>query len=91
MVYIKKKNFDTQNFRTRTIKLTGIDDDILEKKYKILRTSILLGNIKDREEVLNNYAKATREVDLLRNNAYEEEKVKIGKQNAEGERSPSVF
>ena len=29
MVYIKKKNFDTQNFRTRTIKLPGIDDDIL--------------------------------------------------------------
>ena len=50
----------------------GFNDDILEKKYKILRTSILLGNIKDREEVLNNYAKATREVDLLRNNAYEE-------------------
>ena len=25
----------------------GFNDDILEKKYKILRTSILLGNIKD--------------------------------------------
>ena len=50
----------------------GFNDDILEKKFKILRTSILLGNIKDREEVLNNYAKTAREVDLLRSNAYEE-------------------
>ena len=50
----------------------GFNDDILEKKYKILRTSIMLGNIKDREEVLNSYAKATREVDLLRSNDYEE-------------------
>ena len=50
----------------------GFNDDILEKKYKILRMSILLGNIKDREEVLDNYAKTAREVDLLRNNIYEE-------------------
>ena len=50
----------------------GFNDDILEKKYKILRMSILLGNIKDRDEVLNNYAKTAKDVDLIRNNIYEE-------------------
>ena len=50
----------------------GFSDDILEKKYKILRMSILLGNIKDRAEVLSSYEKAAKEVDLLRNNIYEE-------------------
>ena len=50
----------------------GFNDDILEKKYKILRTSILLGNIKDRAAVLENYEKTAKSVDLLRNNIYEE-------------------
>ena len=50
----------------------GFNDDILEKKYKILRMSILLGNIKDRNEVLANYEKTARDVDSLRNNIYEE-------------------
>jgi len=50
----------------------GFNDDILEKKYKILRTSILLGNIKDRAAVLENYEKTAKSVDLLRSNIYEE-------------------
>ena len=50
----------------------GINTDILEKKFKILRTSIMLGNIEDREETLKTYEKTAREVDEIRNNAYEE-------------------
>ena len=50
----------------------GINNDILEKKFKILRTSIMLGNIQNREETLKEYEKAAREVDDLRNKAYEE-------------------
>ena len=50
----------------------GINTDILEKKFKILRTSIMLGNIQDREETFNTYEKSAREVDELRNRAYEE-------------------
>ena len=50
----------------------GFNDDILEKKYKILRTSIMLGNIKDREETLNNYEETARKVDELKSSVYEE-------------------
>ncbi len=50
----------------------GINTDILEKKFKILRTSIMLGNIQDREATLKNYEKAAREVDDIRNKEYEE-------------------
>ena len=50
----------------------GLNDDILEKKFKILRTSIILGNIKNREEMLSNYEETARCVDILRNNVYEE-------------------
>ena len=50
----------------------GINSDILEKKFKILRTSIMLGNIQDREETLKTYEKTAREVDEIRNKAYEE-------------------
>ena len=48
----------------------GINSDILEKKFKILRTSIMLGNIQDREETLKTYEKTAREVDEIRNKAY---------------------
>ena len=48
------------------------NDDILEKKFKILRTSIMLGNIKNREEVMSSYENTAREVDKLRRNEYEE-------------------
>ena len=50
----------------------GLNDDILEKKFKILRTSIILGNIKNREEMLSSYEDAARSVDKLRCNQYEE-------------------
>lgn len=50
----------------------GINDDILEKKFKILRTSIILGNVKNKEEMLSNYEDTARSVDILRNRAYEE-------------------
>ena len=50
----------------------GINTDILEKKFKILRTSIMLGNIEDKETTLKNYEKAAREVDDIRNKEYVE-------------------
>ena len=54
------------------IKQGIIDDSILEKKFKILRTSILLGNVSNREEVLSKYEKSAREVDSIKRNVYEE-------------------
>ncbi len=50
----------------------GINTDILEKKFKILRTSIMLGNIEDREATLRTYQESAKEVDDLKNKAYEE-------------------
>ena len=50
----------------------GLNDDILEKKFKILRTSIMLGNIKDREETLKTYEETAKEVDNIRQAQYEE-------------------
>jgi len=50
----------------------GINTDILEKKFKILRTSIMLGNIEDRDATLRTYEESAREVDDLRNKDYEE-------------------
>ena len=50
----------------------GFNDDILEKKYKILRMSILLGNVKNREETLAAYEKTVRDVDKIRSDIYEE-------------------
>ena len=45
-------------------------DDILEKKFKILRTSIMLGNLKNREEILSEYEDTAREIDKLKKNVY---------------------
>ena len=50
----------------------GFSDEILEKKYKILRTSIMLGNIKNREDMLRTYEETARDVDRLRTSIYEE-------------------
>lgn len=50
----------------------GLNDDILEKKFKILRTSIMLGNIKNREEMLHTYEETARDVDNIRQAVYEE-------------------
>lgn len=47
-------------------------DDILEKKFKILRTSIMLGNLKNREDTLREYEDTAREIDKIKKNVYEE-------------------
>ena len=47
-------------------------DDILEKKFKILRTSIMLGNLKNREETFRDYEDTAREIDKIKKNVYEE-------------------
>ena len=47
-------------------------NDILLKKFKILRTGILLGNVRNREETLQDYEDAAREVDKIHTRTYEE-------------------
>ena len=47
-------------------------DDILEKKFKILRTSIMLGNLRNREETLREYEDTAREIDKIKKSVYEE-------------------
>ena len=47
-------------------------DDILEKKFKILRTSIMLGNLKNRQETMDEYEETAREIDRIKKNVYEE-------------------
>lgn len=54
------------------IKQGIIDGSILEKKFKILRTSIMLGNVDDREKTMESYEKAAREVDEMHRRSYEE-------------------
>ena len=47
-------------------------DEILEKKFKILRTSIMLGNLRNREETMAEYEETAREIDKIKKNVYEE-------------------
>lgn len=47
-------------------------DGILEKKFKILRTSIMLGNLRNRDETLSEYEETAREIDRIKKNVYEE-------------------
>lgn len=47
-------------------------DDILEKKFKILRTSIMLGNLRNRDEMLKEYEETARKLDSNRKDVYEE-------------------
>lgn len=47
-------------------------DDLLEKKFKILRTSIMLGNLKNRGETLTEYEDTAREIDKIKQKIYEE-------------------
>lgn len=54
------------------IKQSLVFDGILEKKFKILRTSIMLGNFKNREDILKEYEDTAREIDKIRKNVYEE-------------------
>lgn len=43
---------------------------IKENKYKILRMSLLLGNGEDREETINNFEDASREIDAMNDSVY---------------------
>ena len=47
-------------------------DSILEKKFKILRMSIMLGNARNREETLNEYEETAREISKYQKSLYEE-------------------
>ena len=42
------------------IKQGMVNDSILSKKFKILRTSILLGSVRNREELMNTYEDTAR-------------------------------
>ena len=50
----------------------GINDDILEKKFKILRTSIMLGNVRNKDEIMAAYEETAKEVDMVKRGVYEE-------------------
>ena len=52
--------------------MQGINNDILEKKFKILRTSIMLGSARNREELLAEYADVSKEIDRIRRGIYED-------------------
>ena len=54
------------------IKQGMFNDDILEKKFKILRTSIMLGNINNRDELMKTYEETARSIDEIKRNSYEE-------------------
>lgn len=47
-------------------------NDILEKKFKILRTSIILGNLNNRDNIFREYEETAREIDKIKNGVYEE-------------------
>ena len=47
-------------------------DSILEKKFKILRMSIMLGNSRNREETLREYEETARDIDKYKKSLYEE-------------------
>ena len=54
------------------IKQGIVNDSILEKKFKILRTSIMLGNVRNREEVMTTYEETAKEIDRIKRNVFEE-------------------
>lgn len=54
------------------IKQGIVNDSILEKKFKILRTSIMLGNVKNSDEMLASFEESAREIDQIKCNLYEE-------------------
>ena len=41
-------------------------DGIIEKKFKILRTSIMLGNLRNRNETLYEYEETAKEIDKIK-------------------------
>lgn len=54
------------------IKQTVAFDDILVKKFKILRTSILIGNLDGKEDLLKEFESTARELDKMKTYEYEE-------------------
>lgn len=50
----------------------GDSDSILLKKFKLLRTSIMLGNYRNRESIMKEYEETAREIDKINKNVYEE-------------------
>ena len=54
------------------IKQSMTFNDILEKKFKILRTSIMLGNLRNKDETFNEYEETAREIDKIKTSIYEE-------------------
>ena len=46
------------------------NNKIKENKYKILRMSLLLGNGDDKEETINNFEEAAREIDAMNDEVY---------------------
>lgn len=48
------------------------NDSILEKKFKILRTSVMLGNVRNREEMMREYEETARDIDKIKRDVYEE-------------------
>lgn len=52
------------------IKDNTSSNKIKENKYKILRMSLLLGNGEDREETINNFEDAAREIDSMNDEIY---------------------
>jgi len=47
-------------------------NDILDKKFRILRTSIILGNLNNRDDIFREYEDVAREIDKIKNGVYEE-------------------
>lgn len=54
------------------IRQSLVNNDVIQKKFKILRTSIMLGNIDDREETIKKYEETAREIDEINKEQYEE-------------------
>ena len=50
---------------------------IKENKYKILRMSLLLGNSDDKEDTINNFEDASREIDAMNDEIYLKEAIGI--------------
>lgn len=47
-------------------------NNIIEKKYKILKTSILLDNVSNRDQLFQDYEDTAREIDRIKTGIYEE-------------------
>ena len=52
------------------VQVNSDSNKIKENKYKILRMSLLLGNGEDREETINNFEDAAREIDAMNDEVY---------------------